>query len=214
MTIEELIEQRLDRFDNLFNKAVGHTFREDEDYVNGENAKLKDERDTLLAPLLEKYNIKDIDDYYETYFNSNDKKNKKIDEIEEVLRKTTPKTSLYPYEKYCLEECRNLVHFIEDKAKSTGSNPRDYWNNILKVGNDIVNIVRNVEENGFEFDKDHSGNTMGSTILFTNCYIFNPELFQYMHGALAGLVGDEGYHDDRSDLPNINDIKKEKEEKV
>lgn len=42
--------------------------------------------------------------------------------------------------------------------------------------------------------------------MFANCLIYHPEMFKYMHGALAALVGDKGYHDDRSDLP-----KKEKE---
>lgn len=30
-----------------------------------------------------------------------------------------------------------------------------------------------------------------------------PELVPYMHGCLAQLVGDEGYYDDRSDVPEL-----------
>lgn len=30
-----------------------------------------------------------------------------------------------------------------------------------------------------------------------------PELVPYIHGCLAQLVGDEGYHDNRSDIPKL-----------
>ena len=202
MTIEEAIEIRLKRFDNLYEKATGHTFREDEAYCSGLNAEIIEKRNEELEPVLKKHNIGSIDEYISNYF----KNDKKIDEIENILKKKefTTHTSLYPYEMYCLNECAKLVHFIESKGEG-------YWKSILEKGNSLVDIVRSLEDDGFEFSKDHSGNTMGSTITFTNCFIWNPELFQYMHGALAGLVGDEGYHDDRSDLPEVS-TKKDKEE--
>jgi hypothetical protein len=30
-------------------------------------------------------------------------------------------------------------------------------------------------------------------------------MFQYLHGAIAVLVGDKGYHDDRSDIPPMEE---------
>lgn len=49
--------------------------------------------------------------------------------------------------------------------------------------------------------KHHSGNTLGSAVNMAFIYLTRPELIPYMHGSLAVLVGDEGYHDDRSDIP-------------
>lgn len=41
-----------------------------------------------------------------------------------------------------------------------------------------------------------------SWLLFRT-YRERPELVPYMHGCLAQLVGDEGYYDDRSDVPEL-----------
>ena len=35
------------------------------------------------------------------------------------------------------------------------------------------------------------------------CYKVHPDMVPYMHGCLAPLVGDEGYYDDRSDIPEF-----------
>jgi hypothetical protein len=44
---------------------------------------------------------------------------------------------------------------------------------------------------------------MGASWLLFRIYISMPELVPYQHGCLAPLIGDEGYYDDRSDLPEI-----------
>ena len=39
-------------------------------------------------------------------------------------------------------------------------------------------------------------------------FVSDPDLFQYAHGSLAALVGDEGYHDDRSDVKEFLEKRK------
>ena len=54
-----------------------------------------------------------------------------------------------------------------------------------------------------DFDNGHSGNSMSMSWMLYRCYKEKPELVPYMHGCLAQLVGDEGYHDNRSDVPKL-----------
>lgn len=44
---------------------------------------------------------------------------------------------------------------------------------------------------------------MSMSWMLYRCYKEKPELVPYMHGCLAQLVGDEGYHDNRSDVPKL-----------
>ena len=37
------------------------------------------------------------------------------------------------------------------------------------------------------------------------CYKIRPDWIPYMHGCLATLIGDEGYYDDRSDIPKYKE---------
>lgn len=51
--------------------------------------------------------------------------------------------------------------------------------------------------------QDHSGNTFGFSWQVFRAQLQNPEYVPYLHGALAPLTGDEGYYDDRSDIPEF-----------
>ena len=53
------------------------------------------------------------------------------------------------------------------------------------------------------FDEGYSGNSVGMSWRLFECYKVRPDLVPYMHGCLALLVGDQGYYDDRSDVPEI-----------
>lgn len=92
---------------------------------------------------------------------------------------------LYKYESFCIEEALKIneaIPSILDLIKEKG---RD------EAREEISKIVSD----------DHSGNTFGQSVKLARCYQECPNLIPYMHGALAQMVGDEGYYDDRSDLP-------------
>ena len=77
----------------------------------------------------------------------------------------------------------------------------------IAIGNDHAatayknRLSEHIKEKGFDkWDDGHSGNSAGMSVLFASFLLFKRELFPYLHGALAPLVGDEGYHDDRADV--------------
>lgn len=134
------------------------------------------------------------------------------------------KPGLFHYEMFCIETALAFAEllptkedfdtFIEKCEKEFKENPpekyewesdKDYQKRINK-GPSLYEVVKKLceeyPENGIH-EEGHSGNTMGMSWLLYRTYIFSPELVPYMHGSLAPLIGDEGYYDDRSDLPEI-----------
>ncbi len=136
MKIDDVIQQRLDRFNRLFLKATNKSFEEDE---------------------------------------------------------------LYKYETFVIKETKSLVEFIENIGGI------EWWNeNIIEKELIIRDTINLLEKAGFNFDNGHSNNTIHKTIQFAHCLLVEPEMFQYMHGALAELVGDKGYYDNRLDVPKFD----------
>lgn len=85
-------------------------------------------------------------------------------------------------------------------------NIKNYSTSSIKTekNNTIYDFIEFLKKkHNLEVSEDHSGNSIGTTFRLAQCYIASPEIFIYMHGALAGLVGDKGYYDDRSDIPEI-----------
>ena len=97
----------------------------------------------------------------------------------------------------CIDEARGIAEFITNMGRDI----KDNWEKIRNGSDDIYEFMKNLSEAGYKMDEGHSGNSAGISILFANSLLFNPEIFPYLHGALASLVGDSGYHDDRSDIP-------------
>lgn len=127
----------------------------------------------------------------------------RIDRFNRLFLKATNKSfeedDLGLYEISIIKETKSLVEFIENIGGI------EWWNeNIIEKELSLSKIIDFVEKAGFNFDKGHSNNTICKAIQFTHCLLVEPEMFQYMHGALAELVGDKGYHDDRSDIPKFN----------
>ena len=72
-------------------------------------------------------------------------------------------------------------------------------------------IGKEMEKDGYEFGKGHSGNSYAQSLSLAHVFVSDPDLFQYAHGSLAALVGDEGYHDDRSDVKEFLEKRKYKD---
>ena len=75
---------------------------------------------------------------------------------------------------------------------------------IAKISGAIFSMIKD----GYEFDKGHSGNSYAQSLSLAHVFVSDPDLFQYAHGSLAALVGDEGYHDDRSDVKEFLEKRK------
>lgn len=97
----------------------------------------------------------------------------------------------------CIDEAKGIAEFITNM----GGDVKENWEKIRNESTDSLEFMKGLKEAGYDMDERHSGNSAGASVLFANVLLFNPDIFPYLHGALALLVGDEGYHDDRSDLP-------------
>ena len=107
--------------------------------------------------------------------------------------------NLFKYEMFVMEESLTLYEHFKDVEdintyleefkvafeKETGKEP------------DISDIVKNVPN--FRYS-EHSGNTLSASWLMFITYKTKPEMVKFLHGSLANLVGDSGYHDNREDV--------------
>lgn len=132
--------------------------------------------------------------------------------------------ALFTYEMFCIESALGFAEFLPTKEhfetfldkcnqefthnppeKYDWESTEDYTRRINK-GPNLYNIVqqfcKEYPNNNINEDK-HSGNTMHMSWILFKCYLYNPEWIPYMHGALSYLIGDAGYYDDRSDIPEI-----------
>ena len=201
MTFDEAIRARYDRFNRLWLAAEGHTF-EDDPKVK------KEEFDREMPVWEEKVNnrahelgFEDHDAYWAYVCERENDENEHHFErdpiIQDMWRHQPHYSSLYDYEKMCIDEAKGIAEFIT----SMDGYVKENWEKMCGEDSTIGTFVDNIEKAGYKLDEGHSGNSLGMSVLFANSLLFNPEIFQYLHGALASLVGDSGYHDDRSDLP-------------
>jgi len=131
---------------------------------------------------------------------------------------------LFQYEMFCIETALAFAEliptkeafdtFMDECEKEYKENPPTKWDwetdedyqERINRGPGLYEVVKRLckkyPDNKIR-EKEHSGNTMGASWFLFRTYISHPELVQYAHGSLAPLVGDEGYYDDRSDLPEI-----------
>ena len=95
---------------------------------------------------------------------------------------------LFGYEMYCIEQSLNIAKYLksidQDKLKNLS---HDKLYNIMRKKNII--------------DDNHTGNSFNSSLTLAQCYNEYPNLLPYLHGSLAYLVGDDGYYDNRKDIP-------------
>lgn len=201
MTIDEAIKSRYERFNRLWLAAEGHTFEDDPKVKKEQFDKEFPEWKEKVTKRANELGFEDDDKYWayvcerENDENEHDFKRDPI--IQDMWRHQPHYSSLYDYEKMCIDEGRGIAEFI----LSMEGDPKENWEKLCGEDKELETFVKNLEDAGHKLDEGHSGNSMGMSVLFANSLLFNPEIFQYLHGALAGLVGDVGYHDDRSDVP-------------
>lgn len=197
---EDLIKARIERFNRLWLKAEGHTFEDDpkvkKEIYDREMVVWQEKMDKRLAEL----GFENEDAYHAYLFeqHSADPEFERDPKIVNLWKARPIYNSLYNYEMYVIEEAKKMAEFISNME---GDN-KDIWNKLSNNGDaSTFDFVKNIEKEGFIVRGDHSGNSVGATVNFAMFLLFHPDLFPYQHGALCYLVGDSGYHDDRSDIP-------------
>ena len=103
---------------------------------------------------------------------------------------------LYKYEMICIAQALSFIDYFKDKP----------FDDIVKIIKDEYNcnallFIYDIKDKVPFFDKSHNGNSLGMSWRLFECYKIRPDWIPYMHGCLANLIGDEGYYDDRSDIP-------------
>lgn len=203
MTIDEAIRARLDRFNRLWLKAEGHTF-EDDPKVKKEQY----EKDmTEWAPKMEKriaeLGYSSENDYLHYVIENNVPFEDRDPEVQRLWETKPRYQSLYDYEKTVLDDAEKIAKYIDGKFEGTGN---EKWEQALDGETSAFPFLDKLErEHGIKIYDGHSVNSACMVVLFAQCLIMRPDMFQYMHGALSPLVGDVGYHDDRSDLPELKE---------
>lgn len=128
---------------------------------------------------------------------------------------------LFQYEMFCIETALAFVELLPTKEifdsfiekcekeykpeKYSWESDDDYKQRVEagpRVSDAIMKLREEHPENKIRIE-EHSNNTMSISWMLFRTYLFYPELVPYVHGALASLIGDEGYYDDRSDLPEM-----------
>ena len=132
--------------------------------------------------------------------------NKTKDNILDELIKNMPTVNpLYLYEMSVLNEVEKIINFLYTKNDDL----KKAWEKYLINENTTWNeIGKEMEKDGYEFDKGHSGNSYAQSLSLAHVFVPDPDLFQYAHGSLAALVGDEEYHDYRSDVKEFLEKRK------
>lgn len=104
--------------------------------------------------------------------------------------------NLYKYEIKCIAQALSFSEYFKDKPykEIVKTIKNEYNYNALLFIYDIKDKIP-------FFDEGHSGNSLGMSWRLFECYKIRPDWIPYMHGCLANLMGDEGYYDNRSDIP-------------
>ena len=220
MTIQEAIRQRIERFNRLWVKAVGYSFedeaeilkKEHDNAVNKANERAKEIGYSDYQEYIEKLNsFYKYDETMGYQLSDEVSYNKAKDNVLDELIKNIPTVSpLYLYEMSVLNEVEKIINFLYTKNDDL----KKAWEKYLTNENTTWNeIGKEMEKDGYEFGKGHSGNSYAQSLSLAHVFVSDPDLFQYVHGSLAALVGDEGYHDDRSDVKEFLEKRKYKEKK-
>ena len=105
---------------------------------------------------------------------------------------------LYQYEMGCIAQALSFSEYFKDKSfEEITKTIKD------KHNNDVYDFIDDIKGNVPFFDEGHSGNSLGMSWRLFKCYKVYPIMVPYMHGCLTPLVGNDGYYDDRSDIPEF-----------
>lgn len=108
------------------------------------------------------------------------------------------KDYLYQYEMECIAQALSFSEYFKDKSfEEITKTIEDKYNS------DIWNFIDDIKGKVPFFDEDYDENSLAMSWQLFECYKIHPDMVPYMHGCLAFLVGDKGYYDDRSDIPEF-----------
>ena len=205
--IENAIKLRIDRFNNLWIKALGYSFEKE---VEIEQKKYKAQMEvwnnTFKPRLIERANelgFKDDDEYLDYCLENNIQPENRDSEIQSLWGKYPNSPSpLYNYEISVINPAKSIAFwFIDNFTGQETEQLEKFAQEADKKGGGSFEFVEVIKEAGYnDWDDGNYGNSGGMSIRFAYKMLHNLELFPYEHGALCYLVGDEGYHDDRSDV--------------
>ena len=203
--IENAIQARIDRFNRLYKKALGYTFEEEVEIENKRYEREMAEYTPKVEARAKELGYESESDYLSYLWDNRiDPDDSRRDPVMQELWKNSPKPSgeLYSYEMCVIDEARRIAYWFIDKFPGQ---EKEKWEEFAHAADerggssfDFVELIRAAGYDGWS--DDHSGNSGSVAVSFAYTLLFQTELFPYMHGAMAILVGDDGYHDDRSDV--------------
>ena len=213
MNFKELIEKRIERFNNFWVRDLGYSFEDEPKVMEKEYKDRMNKWQPKADEAAQKHGFVDFQDFVDKRWKSyNDETNEFELEIPELNQlnseKPFPPSPLYFYEMNVINQAESVANFIVKKSEELNQTTIETWDNYgQKEDGSYCNsyeFTQNIIKDGYnEWDDGHSGNSASASILFAKTLLFHPNLFPYLHGSLATLVGDKGYHDDRSDIPSI-----------
>ena len=109
---------------------------------------------------------------------------------------TFEENDLFDYEMACIKQALSFSEFFKEMSLEECKAFYEKYPSLFE-------LIEAIKDKLPYYDKGHSGNSMSMSWMLYRCYKEKPELVPYMHGCLAQLVGDEGYHDNRSDVPKL-----------
>lgn len=208
--IENAIKLRIERFNRLWIKALGYSFEEEVEIERKKyEAQMEVWNNTLQPRLIKRANelgFKDDDEYFKYCWKNNIQPENRDSEIQSLWEKYPNSPSpLYNYEMLVINQAKSIVFWFIDNF--TG-HEIEQWEKFAqeadKESESSFDFVKVIKEAGYnDWADGHSGNSGDMSVRFAYEMLHNLELFPYEHGALCLLVGDEGYHDDRSDVHEV-----------
>lgn len=109
---------------------------------------------------------------------------------------TFEENELFGYEMVCIKQALSFAEYFKEMSL-------EECEEFYRKFPSLFELIEEIKNKLPYYDKGHSGNSMNMSWMLYRCYKEKPELVPYMHGCLAGLVGDQGYHDNRSDVPEL-----------
>lgn len=211
MNFKELIEKRIERFNSFWLRDLGYSFEDEPKVMEKEYKNKMKKWQPKADETAQKHGFVDFQDFidkrWESYNNETNEFELEIAELNQLdNEKPFPPSPLYFYEMSVINQAESLANFIVKKSEELDQTTIETWDKYAQKddGSYYTNyeFTKNIIEDGYdEWNDGHSGNSASASVMFANTLLFHPELFPYLHGSLATLVGDKGYHDDRSDIP-------------
>lgn len=109
---------------------------------------------------------------------------------------TFEESELFDYEMACIRQALSFAEYFKEMSLEECGEFYEKFPSLFE-------LIEEIKEKLPYYDNGHSGNSVAASWMLFRYYKELPHLVPYAHGCLAQLVGDEGYHDDRSDVPEV-----------